>query len=82
MEPAARAELMKRSEDRDYRGAIDRLSRNARNSRHAGVLEDKRVRVIPTDGSNYILATPESIRRDHRGAVESLDRRHRQSLYP
>ena len=59
MAPAARAELMKRSEDLDYRGAIDRLSRNARNSRHAGVLEDPRVHVIPTDGRNYILATPE-----------------------
>jgi spermidine synthase/Flp pilus assembly protein TadD len=59
MASAARAELMKRSEDRDYRGAIDRLSRNARNSRHAGVLEDPRVHVIPTDGRNYILATPE-----------------------
>ena len=59
MAPAARAELMKRSEDRDYRGAIDRLSRNARNSRHAGVLGDPRVHVIPTDGRNYILATPE-----------------------
>ena len=60
MEAATRAELMKRSEDRDYRGVIDRLSRNARNSRHSSVLEDKRVRVIPTDGRNYILATPES----------------------
>ena len=59
MAPAARAELMKRSEDLDYRGAIDRLSRNARNSRHAGVFEDPRVHVIPTDGRNYILATPE-----------------------
>jgi len=55
----ARAELMKRSEDPDYRGAIDRLSRNARHSRHSSVLEDPRVRVIPTDGRNYILATPE-----------------------
>ena len=59
MESDARAELMKRSEDLDYRGAIDRLSRNARNSRHSSVLEDPRVRVIPTDGRNYILATPE-----------------------
>jgi spermidine synthase len=59
MTSAARAELMKRSDDLDYRGAIDRLSRNSRNSRHAGVLEDPRVRVIPTDGRNYILATPE-----------------------
>jgi spermidine synthase len=58
MEPEERTELMKRSEDLDYRGAIDRLSRNARNSRHSSVLEDKRVRVIPTDGRNYILATP------------------------
>ena len=58
MEPAERAELMKRSEDIDYRGAIDRLARNARNSRHSSVLEDSRVRVIPTDGRNYILATP------------------------
>jgi tetratricopeptide (TPR) repeat protein len=59
MTSAARAELMKRSDDLDYRGVIDRLSRNSRNSRHAGVLEDPRVRVIPTDGRNYILATPE-----------------------
>jgi spermidine synthase len=58
MEDEVRAELMKRSEDRDYRGAIDRLWRNARNSRHSSVLEDPRVRVIPTDGRNYILATP------------------------
>ena len=58
MEPETRAELMKRSEDLDYRGAIDRLSRNARHSRHSSVLEDPRVRVIPTDGKNYILATP------------------------
>ena len=59
MTAAARTELMKRSEDLDYRGAIDRLSRSARNSRHSGVLEDPRVHVIPTDGRNYILATPE-----------------------
>lgn len=59
MEADARAELMKRSDDFDYRGAIDRLSRNARHSRHSSVLEDPRVRVIPTDGRNYILATPE-----------------------
>jgi predicted membrane-bound spermidine synthase/tetratricopeptide (TPR) repeat protein len=59
MEPDARAELMKRSEDVDYRGAIDRLSRNASHSRHSSVLEDPRVRVIPTDGKNYILATPQ-----------------------
>ena len=58
MESEDRTELIKRSEDLDYRGAIDRLSRNARNSRHSSVLEDKRVRVIPTDGRNYILATP------------------------
>lgn len=58
MEPEARTKLMKRSEDLDYRGAIDRLYRNARQSRHSSVLEDKRVRVIPTDGRNYILATP------------------------
>ena len=59
MEADARAALMKLSEDSDYRGAVDRLSRNARNSRHSSVLEDPRVRVIPTDGRNYILATPE-----------------------
>ncbi|HTN69737.1 MAG TPA: fused MFS/spermidine synthase, partial [Methylomirabilota bacterium] len=53
-----RAKLMKLSEDRSYRGAIDALFRRARNSRHQNVLEDKRVRVIPTDGRNYILATP------------------------
>jgi tetratricopeptide (TPR) repeat protein len=58
MSDAERTELMNRSEDRDYRGMIDRLYRNARHSRHSSVLEDKRVRVIPTDGRNYILATP------------------------
>ncbi len=58
MEADVRAELMKRSDDLDYRGAIDRLWRNARHSRHSSVLEDPRVRVIPTDGRNYILATP------------------------
>jgi spermidine synthase len=58
MEPEERAKLMKLSEDRNYRGAIDTLYRRARNSRHQNVLEDKRVRVIPTDGRNYILATP------------------------
>jgi predicted membrane-bound spermidine synthase len=58
MEDNVRSELMKRSEDLDYRGAIDRLYKNARNSRHSSVLEDPRVKVIPTDGRNYILATP------------------------
>ncbi len=58
MKEEERSRLMKLSEDRDYRGAIDTLHRRARNSRHSGVLEDKRVRVIPTDGRNYILATP------------------------
>ena len=58
MESEARSDLIKRSEDLDYRGAIDRLWRNARHSRHSSVLEDPRVRVIPTDGRNYILATP------------------------
>ncbi len=58
MSEATRSELMNRSEDKDYRGMIDRLYRNARHSRHSSVLEDKRVRVIPTDGRNYILATP------------------------
>jgi predicted membrane-bound spermidine synthase/uncharacterized protein HemY len=58
MEDEDRSRLMKLSEDRDYRGAIDTLFRRARNSRHQNVLEDKRVRVIPTDGRNYILATP------------------------
>ncbi|HYJ17180.1 MAG TPA: fused MFS/spermidine synthase [Candidatus Limnocylindria bacterium] len=58
MSDAARTELMNRSDDKDYRGMIDRLYRNARHSRHSSVLEDKRVRVIPTDGRNYILATP------------------------
>src|SRR5438132_10578753 len=53
-----RAKLMKLSEDHGYRGAIDTLFRRARHSRHQNVLEDKRVRVIPTDGRNYILATP------------------------
>ncbi|HXG51132.1 MAG TPA: fused MFS/spermidine synthase [candidate division Zixibacteria bacterium] len=58
MKEEERSRLMKLSEDRDFRGAIDRLFRSARQSRHDGVLEDKRVRVIPTDGRNYILATP------------------------
>jgi predicted membrane-bound spermidine synthase/Flp pilus assembly protein TadD len=58
MEEDERARLMKLSEDKDYRGAVDKLFRNARHSRHSGVLEDPRVRTIPTDGRNYILATP------------------------
>ncbi len=58
MEEAERARLMKLSEDRDYRGRVDKLFRNARHSRHSSVLEDPRVRAIPTDGRNYILATP------------------------
>ena len=58
MEDEERSRLMKLSEDTDYRGAVDTLFRRARHSRHSSVLEDKRVRVIPTDGRNYILATP------------------------
>jgi predicted membrane-bound spermidine synthase/tetratricopeptide (TPR) repeat protein len=58
MEDAERSRLMKLSDDKDYRGAVDKLFRNARHSRHSSVLEDPRVRVIPTDGRNYILATP------------------------
>jgi predicted membrane-bound spermidine synthase/cytochrome c-type biogenesis protein CcmH/NrfG len=58
MEEEERSRLMKLSEDKDYRGVIDKLYRNARHSRHSSVLEDPRVRVIPTDGRNYILATP------------------------
>jgi predicted membrane-bound spermidine synthase/Tfp pilus assembly protein PilF len=58
MEDEERSGLMKLSEDDDYRGAVDTLFRRARHSRHSSVLEDKRVRVIPTDGRNYILATP------------------------
>ena len=58
MEEEERSRLMKLSEDKDYRGAVDRLYRYARHSRHSSVLEDPRVRVIPTDGRNYILATP------------------------
>ncbi|HXV82006.1 MAG TPA: fused MFS/spermidine synthase [Candidatus Binatia bacterium] len=58
MKDEERSKLIKLSEDRDYRRAIDTLHRRARNSRHSSVLEDKRVRVIPTDGRNYILATP------------------------
>jgi spermidine synthase/cytochrome c-type biogenesis protein CcmH/NrfG len=58
MEEEERSRLMKLSEDKDYRGAIDKLYRYARHSRHSSVLEDPRVRTIPTDGRNYILATP------------------------
>ncbi|HEX2227473.1 MAG TPA: fused MFS/spermidine synthase, partial [Candidatus Binatia bacterium] len=58
MEEEERTRLMKLSEDKDYRGAIDKLYRHARHSRHSSVLEDPRVRTIPTDGRNYILATP------------------------
>lgn len=58
MESAERTQLMEKSQDKDYRGVIDRLYRNARHSRHSSVLEDPRVRVIATDGRNYILATP------------------------
>jgi predicted membrane-bound spermidine synthase/tetratricopeptide (TPR) repeat protein len=58
MKEEERRRLMGLSQDRDYRGVIDKLYRQARHSRHSSVLEDKRVRVIPTDGRNYILATP------------------------
>ena len=58
MEDDERSRLMSLSEDKEFRAAVDRLYRNARHSRHSSVLEDKRVRVIPTDGRNYILATP------------------------
>ena len=58
MEEEERSRLMKLSEDKDYRGAVDKLFRHARHSRHSSVLEDPRVRTIPTDGRNYILATP------------------------
>ena len=58
MDDEERSRLMKLSEDRQYRGAVDALFRKARHSRHSSVLEDPRVRVIPTDGRNYILATP------------------------
>jgi predicted membrane-bound spermidine synthase/Tfp pilus assembly protein PilF len=58
MDEEERSRLMKLSEDEDYRGTINRLYRSARNSRHSSVLEDPRVRVIPTDGRNYVLATP------------------------
>ncbi len=58
MEDDERSKLMKLSEDQDYHRAITTLFRRARQSRHSSVLEDKRVRVIPTDGRNYILATP------------------------
>ena len=58
MEDEERLRLMKLSEDKEYRGDIDRLYRYARHSRHSSVLEDPRVRVISTDGRNYILATP------------------------
>jgi spermidine synthase/tetratricopeptide (TPR) repeat protein len=58
MEDDERSRLMSLSEDKEFRGAVDRLYRTARHSRHSSVLEDTRVRVIPTDGRNYILATP------------------------
>lgn len=58
LEDEERSRLIRLSDDPDYRRAIDTLYRRARQSRHSSVLEDKRVRVIPTDGRNYILATP------------------------
>lgn len=58
MESEERTKLMEKSQDKDFRGVIDRLYRNARHSRHSSVLEDPRVRVVATDGRNYILATP------------------------
>ena len=59
MAPAARAELMKLSEDLDYRGAIDRLYSQRAQFPSCGRVRGPRVHVIPTDGRNYILATPE-----------------------
>ncbi len=58
MDEEEKARLLKLSDDPDYRRNIDKLFRRARDSRHSSVLEDPRVRVIPTDGRNYILATP------------------------
>ncbi|MDH3442952.1 MAG: fused MFS/spermidine synthase, partial [Deltaproteobacteria bacterium] len=58
MDEEERSRLMKLSDDPDYRRNIEKLFRNARHSRHSSVLEDPRVRVIPTDGRNYVLATP------------------------
>ncbi|HWO40407.1 MAG TPA: fused MFS/spermidine synthase, partial [Candidatus Eisenbacteria bacterium] len=58
MEEEERSRLIKLSDDRDYQRAIEKLYAQARHSRHSSVLEDPRVRVIPTDGRNYILATP------------------------
>lgn len=56
MDDAERSRLMQLSNNGDYRAAIESLHRKSQNSRQGGVLEDKRVRVIPTDGRNYILA--------------------------
>ncbi len=56
MDDAERSRLLQLSENGDYRAAIESLHRKSQNSRQGGVLDDKRVRVIPTDGRNYILA--------------------------
>ena len=58
MDREVHQQLLQRSDDANYRVQVDRLFRNARHSRHSSVLEKKKVRVIPTDGRNYILATP------------------------
>jgi predicted membrane-bound spermidine synthase/Flp pilus assembly protein TadD len=53
-----KAALAALSADAGYREAIDRLYRDSQNSRAGTILEDPRVRIIPTDGRNYLVATP------------------------
>jgi predicted membrane-bound spermidine synthase/tetratricopeptide (TPR) repeat protein len=50
--------LSELSRDPAYRNTIEMLVQKARHSRHQNILADPRVRLIATDGRNYILATP------------------------
>jgi spermidine synthase/Flp pilus assembly protein TadD len=58
MPAGEREALLRLSQDPSYREAIETLAQRSRNSRHGNILADPRVRLITTDGRNYILATP------------------------
>src|SRR5262249_60529460 len=59
MKDEERSRLMKLSEDRDYRGAIDTLHRRSRQPLHSHGLEEKRRRGNPHAGANHNLAAPQ-----------------------
>ena len=82
MEPEVRTELIKRSEDLDYRGAIDRLSKKC-----PSLASFERFGGSARAGDSYgrpelYSRNSEILRRDYRRAVQSMDRRYRQPVHP